>query len=164
MPTQKLNIGPVPFEENCAQLGSTPDFDDVARFECRAYCAALIAVYGSPPEGARLRVVGAPHDFGTYYEAYVFYDTDIQAAVEYALTVEQGLALWEDAGFPAPFTYGARASIVERHFERLTHLIAKVMIELQDREEIMPAALDSLTAQYPNARDLADFLMSTPSG
>lgn len=91
MPTQKLNIGPVPFEENCAQLGSTPDFDEVARFECRAYCAALIAVYGSPPEGARLRVVGASHDFGTYYEAYVFYDTDVKAAVEYALTVEQGL-------------------------------------------------------------------------
>ena len=104
MATQKMNIGPVPYDEACAQLGSTPDFAEVARAECHAYRAALIAHYGCPPEGAELRIIGSPHDFGTYYEVYVVYDAEIDTALDYALIVEQGLARWEDAGFPAPFT------------------------------------------------------------
>ncbi|RIA46216.1 hypothetical protein DFR49_0749 [Hephaestia caeni] len=161
MATEKLNIGPVPYEESCASLGFTPDFEDVARAECRAYRAALIAYYGVPPEGARLRVVGNPHDFGTYYELYVFYDTEISATVDYAFTVEQGLSLWEQAGFSAPYSYGERGSIVERHFENTDHLIAKAIATLRAGEEIMPPALTHLTTCYPEAAALADTLTGT---
>lgn len=156
MATHKLNIGPVPYEEDCAQLGSTPDFANVARVECRAYCAALIAHYGVPPDGARLRVLSCPHDFGTYYEVYAFYDSDDRAASDYAVTVEQGLARWEDAGFPAPFSYGERGSLMDRHFESADLLIAKVITDLRAGDEIAPPALAHLTAFYPEAAALAD--------
>lgn len=159
MATQKLNIGPVPYDEDCAQLGRTPDFDTVARNECNAYRAALIAYYGPPPEGARLRVIGSPHDFGTYYEVYVSFDNDHKAPADYALAVERGLARWEDAGFPAPYSYGGRGDLVDRHFESPNLLIADVIARLRSGDEIMPPALAHLTACYPEAAALADRLV-----
>ncbi|CCW16955.1 hypothetical protein EBBID32_12940 [Sphingobium indicum BiD32] len=155
MATQKMNIGPVPYDEACAQLGSTPDFAEVARAECHAYRAALIAHYGCPPEGAELRIIGSPHDFGTYYEIYVVYDAEIGTALDYALIVEQGLARWEDAGFPAPFTYGARASTVERHFESLTQLVAAVIASLDAAGAEKAEARERLAQTWPDAAAIA---------
>ncbi|RIV84880.1 hypothetical protein D2V17_11470 [Aurantiacibacter xanthus] len=155
MATQKMNIGPVPYDEACAQLGSTPDFAEVARAECHAYRAALIAHYGCPPEGAELRIIGSPHDFGTYYEVYVVYDAEIDTALDYALIVEQGLARWEDAGFPAPFTYGARASTVERHFESLTQLVAAVIAGLDAAGAEKGEGRERLAQTWPDAAAIA---------
>lgn len=156
MPTQRMNIGPVPCEETCASLGFTPNFEDVARAECRAYRAALIAVYGIPPEGARLSITENPHDFGTYYEVDVVYDTEVPAAVDYALIVEQGLARWDEAGLSAPYTYGERGSIIERNFDSLDHLIAKAISDLRTAGESAPIGLDRLILAYPEAAALAD--------
>lgn len=163
MATQKMNIGPVPYDEDCAQLGRTADFDTVAPEECRAYRAALIAHYGPPPEGARLRVIGNPHDFGTYYEVYVSFDNEDKAAADYALSVEQGLARWEDAGFPAPYSYGSRGDLVDRHFESTNLLIADVITRLRAGDEIMPPALVHLTSYYPAAVVLADTRAASPA-
>jgi hypothetical protein len=155
MATQKMNIGPVPYDEACAQLGSTPDFAEVARAECRAYRAALIAHYGCPPEEAELRIVGSPHDFGTYYEVYVVYDAEISAAVDYALIVEQGLARWEEADFLAPFTYRDRSSIVERHFESTTQLVAAVIAKLDAAGPEKGEARERLAQTWPDAAAIA---------
>lgn len=156
MTTYKMSIGPVPYDEPCAQIGVTPNFNDVARSECRAYRAALIAHYGPPPEGAELRIMACAHDFGTYYDLCVSYDCDVAGAAEYAEAVENGLARWEDADFPAPFTYGERSNIVERHFEDTTHLVASVIATLDAAGPTRTVARERLAEIWPEAVEIVE--------
>jgi hypothetical protein len=60
-----IDIGVAPANEDCAQLGITPDFDAANRLEVLAYRAAIIAVHGAPPRGCRLEPKSSHHDFGT---------------------------------------------------------------------------------------------------
>lgn len=64
----ELSLGPVPGDEDCAQVG-TPDYYDRAGGECRRHIALLRAKFGAEPEGARFRIKCCPHDFGTYLES-----------------------------------------------------------------------------------------------
>lgn len=89
-------IGSVPAEESCAQVGDE-DYRRVARIECRAYINLLRRVHGEEPEGAELRLVWCPHDFGSYAEVQCWYDDDSPAARAYAGEVENGLQEWDDA-------------------------------------------------------------------
>ncbi len=86
--TDKVYLGPAPAEEECVQLGSD-DYDRRARKECREYIAAIIAVCGEPPEGARLKVEAQAHDFGSYYEVVCQYDGNDPAAATYAATCDE---------------------------------------------------------------------------
>ena len=86
--TDKVYLGPAPAEEECAQLGSD-DYDRRARAECREYIAAIIAVCGEPPAGARLKVEAQAHDFGSYYEVVCQYDDQDPAAGDYAARCDE---------------------------------------------------------------------------
>lgn len=44
-----IDIGGAPANEDCAQLGQTPDFEAVNTFEVLAYKLAIIAHHGTPP-------------------------------------------------------------------------------------------------------------------
>lgn len=91
----KMELGPVPCDEECQQLGI--DYDPIrAKAECRAYVNMLQRVFGDPPEGARFGVVGCQHDFGTYYEACVKYDDEIKEAIDFAYDVEKNLPQYWD--------------------------------------------------------------------
>lgn len=92
-----IDIGPVPPEESCQQVG-TPNYDPVAaRQECNRYLKLLRKVLGDEPEGARLAVKSHPHDFGTYQSVCCYYDPALPASVEYALKCEsEGPLTWED--------------------------------------------------------------------
>src|SRR6516164_8498729 len=92
-----MDIGAVPYDEACQQVG-TPNYDPMkARKECRVFKNMLRRVFGEPPEGARLRVKGHEHDFGIYHSVAVVFDTDNEAAVEYAFKVERETpAKWDD--------------------------------------------------------------------
>lgn len=82
-----LSLGPVPAEEDCEQLG--PNYSPTrAQKECRRYIELLRKTFGPEPEGAHLRINRCEHDFGTYLEVCVFYDSEMPDAVEYALRVE----------------------------------------------------------------------------
>ena len=84
-----LEIGATPAEENCEQLG--PNYDpEKARAECRRFIAAIRATVGPEPEGARLVIRSNRHDFGTYYEVAVRFDSDNETAEDYAYRVETG--------------------------------------------------------------------------
>ena len=88
MPGNELMyIGPVPCDEKCEQLGPTYR-PEVAKAECRAFINQLKRMHGEPPDGARVRINAAPHDFGTYHEVVVEYDPKTEAAVAYALKLE----------------------------------------------------------------------------
>jgi hypothetical protein len=112
MATEYEEIGGTPYQCDCAQLGFTPDFDELNIIECKAYIVALRRAYGDPPKGVRLAVKANEHDFGVYREAAVKYDYDnlsdeeTSAAQQYVCSVTRGLAHWSDARMSAPAHYG----------------------------------------------------------
>lgn len=110
--TRVVQIGPAPFNEPCAQLGCTPDFDACNRLELAVYRAALIATHGPPPDGVELAAETNRHDFGTYCELVAVVETGAEAradVVAYVDAVEEGLGSWISAGFTAPILYDRRA-------------------------------------------------------
>ena len=85
--SDRLEIGATPYGENCAQVGSD-DYHERAKKECAAFRNQLIRMFGEPPNGARVVVTSSPHDYGTYHEIAVRYDSNLPAALEYALKLE----------------------------------------------------------------------------
>lgn len=89
-----LNIGSSPNEENCIQVGQP-----FARDECKLF-AKQIEKHYPPPFGGSVRVKGFDHDFGMYYEACCFYDTNNDEAERWALDVEADinkvLEFWDE--------------------------------------------------------------------
>ena len=81
-----IDLGSAPANEDCAQLGHTPNFANVNRFEMLAYRAALIAVHGVPPAGCHLVSVENRHDFGDYatLALVIADDAELAAARDYA--------------------------------------------------------------------------------
>lgn len=108
---ETVDIGPCPYEEDCAQCGIDPDFAERNTAECRALANQLKRQFGEPPEGAHLRVKSNPHDFGSYREVVCKTEVDDEAAMAYAYRCQENLpARWDDearaelaaAGFPVP--------------------------------------------------------------
>ena len=85
-----------PAAEDCEQL--VPNYNpDKARKECIAFRNQLRRVFGPEPEGARLIIKSSPHDFGNYMEVAVKYDTNNEAASEYAYKCEGEMPEFWDA-------------------------------------------------------------------
>jgi hypothetical protein len=91
--------GTTPPMEECAQVGSREyDYYDRARKECRAYINQLRRVVGAEPEGARFSIKSHPHDFGNYLTVVVYFDSDNEAARQYAIRCDEGTPKeWDDA-------------------------------------------------------------------
>jgi len=88
MPRDYMHIGPTPADEPCQQVG-TPDYDPIkARQECNRFIAAIRQTLGPEPEGAHLSIKSNSHDFGTYLEVVINYDTDDEEATKYAYRCE----------------------------------------------------------------------------
>ena len=99
-----LDLGGAPTNEDCAQIGHTPNFDLVNTAEATLYRAALIAVAGPLPAGISLRIKANRHDFGAYrtVEAIIDNDQDDGSHASYLDTLEAGIAFWQQAGFAPP--------------------------------------------------------------
>src|SRR5882757_8336984 len=82
-----LNIGPVPWGEDCAQVGSE-DYDQRSRRECMAFLNQIRRVVGPEPPGAALVIKSFPHDFGSYREVCCRYSDQDETATEYAFNAE----------------------------------------------------------------------------
>jgi hypothetical protein len=88
-------LGPSPAEEDCAQV-SQPGYRERALKECARYIQLLRDTFGQEPEGARLSFKWFEHDFGAYCEVVCYFDTDVEASIEYAQRCEYGApATWE---------------------------------------------------------------------
>jgi len=110
-----IDIGAAPANAECAQLGQTPDFERVNRFEIDAYRIAIIAIHGLPPEGCRLTSKPNQHDFGTYRTLVLQIDNENDTAVSaYAEAVEDGLDNWHDAGMAPPIDYDGVVARIPR--------------------------------------------------
>ena len=93
-----FTLGPTPCDEPCAQVGE-PNYRATALKECTRFIQLLREKFGSEPEGAWLSAKAFPHDFGTYYEVVVYFNTDRQESVDYALRCEAEMpATWEGEG------------------------------------------------------------------
>ena len=84
----KIEIGPVPCDEDCQQVGSV-DYDPIrAKEECQRFIRNIRHVLGEEPEGAHLGISSNPHDFGNYYEVVCWYDDCLEEALNYAFKCE----------------------------------------------------------------------------
>lgn len=90
-----LFLGPVPWGEECAQLGSK-DYASRAKRECTRFIQLLEKKYSDKPDTIRFETREFEHNFGTYYSVVVWYDTDEVESVEYAIDCEDGYPeYWE---------------------------------------------------------------------
>lgn len=83
-----LEIGPTPAAEDCIQAGTDPAAE---KAECRRFIDWIREVLGPEPQGCALRVKGSPHDFGTYYEVFCYFDENTPEAIAYAFACEGSL-------------------------------------------------------------------------
>lgn len=104
-----IDLGGAPANEDCAQLGHTPDFERLNRLEVATYRAALIARHGHPPEGCALVTLTNCHDFGVYYTLGLTVDAGAArrdpAVAAFAEAVQDGLGSWIESGFAPPVRY-----------------------------------------------------------
>lgn len=114
MAREQIQLGVVPIDEPCAQVG-TPDYASRARLECAVFKDQILRTYPLPIAAAGragLRFTANPHDFGTYYELAVEFDPECPAAVDWAFLIDAGmperwdaesLAVLCDAGYRLAF-------------------------------------------------------------
>jgi hypothetical protein len=82
-----LEIGPVPYDEECAQVG-TDGYLSRARIECAVFLHQLERAFPNPPGCTYFRIKSNPHDFGSYLEVHVIFDEEDETSREYAFNVE----------------------------------------------------------------------------
>jgi hypothetical protein len=96
IPMQYIEIGPVPGEECCAQVGN-PDYTEASLRECEVFRRMLCRLF-PVPDGMPVAYVGRvqPHDFGNYREVSIRYDETNGAAIDFAYQVELSVpAKWD---------------------------------------------------------------------
>ena len=96
--TLDFELGPVPAEEACAQVGHD-DYSERSRRECAVYIRQLQRVFGNP-DPAALRFVrrGFPHELGRYHEVV-------------AVMTAEGAAMFDEALVPSEWDHIARAEL-----------------------------------------------------
>ena len=87
--TDYLNIGPTPYDVDCAQVGS-PDYIRLSTIECRAFALQCQRVLRAkyPDYTVRVGIKAFPHDFGTYWEVVVYYDPENEEEIKQAFYLE----------------------------------------------------------------------------
>lgn len=163
-----IDLGGAPANEDCAQLGHTPDFARLNRLEVVTYRAAIIARYGVPPEGCALKTLTNRHDFGVYYTLGLSVDAgaarrDARVAA-YAEAVQDGLASWIEACFAPPVCYiDGEAPVVER--DKVDDIVAGALLATRpgpDGRFVIPdfeTLHRNLAAAYPASAEAANALL-----
>ncbi|WP_298435026.1 hypothetical protein [Ottowia sp.] len=132
MPRQIITIGPVPCEENAAQVGRS-DYDKRSRLECQVFKRMLERLHPIPAScPATLVIHSFPHEFGAYREVCVRYDDTDQDATNYAFDLE--------GDTPAEWDAIARYELI--WFERLEALTRAVRKGAMRPDEV-PALFQS---------------------
>lgn len=92
-----LYLGPVPCDEDCAQVGD-PDYRKNAIREVNAYIAQLKREFPDwERDGVDFRVKWENHDFGSYCEVIVSFDDSDEASTAYAFEIENNLPYnWDE--------------------------------------------------------------------
>jgi hypothetical protein len=93
---ESLELGPTPCDEDCAQVGME-DYFAKARPECRRYIDLLVKKFGKPLGEAYFYIKSNPHEFGSYLEVAIKFNTNSREETAFAYHVESNLpAKWTD--------------------------------------------------------------------
>jgi hypothetical protein len=91
-----MTLGPVPFEEECIQVSPEVDYTEM-RNEVVKFVNLLKERFVNIPENAYFGIKRESHDFGTYFEAAVYWDTEDADSQAFAYFVESHLpATWTE--------------------------------------------------------------------
>lgn len=87
-----INLGSTPCDEECVQVETGKDYLPTMTEECRRYKKLLENLYPIPEEvNAHYTIKSFPHDFGTYKEVAIVFDSEDEAAAAFAYEVEDRL-------------------------------------------------------------------------
>lgn len=152
MPSQIMNIGPVPCEENAAQVGR-PDYDERSRLECTVFKRMLERLHPIPVEcPATLVIKSFAHDFGTYREVCVRYDDTDADATNYAFLLE--------GDTPAQWDAIARYELI--YFERLEVLNRAVRNGAMRQDEVPTLFQSGQLPELPEGQTFSQLLAAFP--
>ena len=161
-----IDLGGAPANEDCAQLGHTPDFERLNRLEVAAYRAAIIGRFGPPPDGCTLVSVTNRHDFGVYYSLGLKVDAAAYrrnpAVAAYTEGAQDGLESWVEAGFAPPVRYeDGAAPTIDR--DRIDDIVTGALLATRPKADGRFAIPDfeilhrNLAAAYPTSAEAASF-------
>lgn len=98
-----LSLGAVPCNEDCVQVNRDADYYPAMRAQAKVYKEQLERMFPEQPDGAYLTVKTFPHDFGSYCEVCVVFDSDNEAACEYAYNLENNTPeCWDEEARKEP--------------------------------------------------------------
>ena len=163
-----IDLGGAPANEDCAQLGHTPDFERLNRLEVAAYRAAIIGRFGPPPDGCTLVSVTNRHDFGVYYSLGLKVDAAAYrrnpAVAAYTEAAQDGLESWVEAGFAPPVRYeDGAAPTIDR--DRIDDIVTGALLATRPKADGRFAIPDfeilhrNLAAAYPTSAEAAKVLI-----
>ena len=91
-----MEIGPVPYDENCAQVGAE-DYIEKSSAEISAYLNQLNRKFPeAESKGIDFKKKRFDHDFGSYYEVCIYWNTDDEVADQYVYIIEANLPnVWD---------------------------------------------------------------------
>lgn len=147
-----IEIGPVPGEENCAQVGSS-DYTEASLRECEVFQRMLYRLFPIP-EGIPVAYVGRthPHDFGNYREVSIRYDEKNGAAVDFAFQVELSV----------PANWDAIAQYELAWYERKRAYDVAVREQRLQRDEVPPHFGEEKPPRLPADAHFAALLTAYP--
>lgn len=87
---EEIMFGPTPSDEKCAQIGDH-NYRRNALLECHTLIRQIRRQFGQEPEGCELHIASCLHDFGTYFEVAITFDTTKKPSVKYAFDLDREL-------------------------------------------------------------------------
>jgi len=153
-----IRIAPVPLDESCAQHGRTTDFDKIATIESAIHHAALVARFGTTPDGVTIEIEAASSPSGRSYHLAVRFDDEDPAAKAYVQRLaDEPLSRWHEAGFTPPFLYAKSGAVQRRVHPTLTSAVRAAIATLGQfpANADLAAMRNNLLAAYPQDRTQA---------
>ncbi|MEF3310849.1 hypothetical protein PV433_18360 [Paenibacillus sp. GYB004] len=86
-----LELGPAPYEEDCAHVRISVDYKPAMRDECMRFMELLKKIHVKPPEGAYYTIKWNSHDYGPYADIGIVFDDENEEHLEYAFKVESNM-------------------------------------------------------------------------
>ena len=85
-----IELGPTPADEDCAQVGQ-PNYNTFARMEAKAYINQLNREFSHWVESGWIRFDNKwfNHDFGSYCEVVVYYQSDDEVSRGCAFSIDR---------------------------------------------------------------------------
>ena len=84
---ERLILGSVPSDEKCAQLDLS-DYYERVQIECKTYVRQLQRQFAQDLDVVKFKIMANRHDFGTYYDVSVVYDTESEISTVAAYRIE----------------------------------------------------------------------------